>query len=681
MQNVTLPDGGTASFPDDMPPEQIAAILQGHAKAQAPVPKVENPALGALHSAGTGLVKGVIASTVGLPGNLSELGRAGLSAAGFAPSTKESFLPTSRSIEGAIDERFPGLLRKPETEAEKYIQGGTEGVGAFVNPFGLGGAILGRGAKAAPILTKGGAAAGGALGLANEAGRTAFSSNPEAGGLLAQSPLLAALAYATLRKPQTVQAAQDYLRDIGPEGLIRAEQTRRKATATTGLPTLLSQGTESSTALDGIVDALVQSKQGAGVRATLDKQQQALPGMVEGFNAGMSSRGATSVEQNATAAAGKGIFDDARDIRARMTAPHYQAADSDMVDPKPIVAAILKARQDLNIPQAVPEGKRMATLQAMIASAGGQPLRVLELDTVARQARAAAQKAWDRGNPTKYQAENAIADAIDNATRQASPALAAGKDTHKTVSEALIDPLTKGPAGSMFPKQMQKSGVGDMDSWVSQLDGMSANDIVTLGARLRQQDPQALPSIIRESFQRKAEAALSKSEGRVGDAGFTSFPNAVRGNTQAERDAFGAKIAQVALSHGVDPALASKGANEFLDALEVMGRSRSNRGVASEFSQDAGGSAVTRLMRSASLTAPLRGVGYAIDRATHKAVFEKMADAMTSPDGVKMLLDIAKYGAMSARGQTLVRALAGETAMNAGAEDPVPRDLPLFGKN
>jgi hypothetical protein len=190
MPNVQLPDGTVATFPDDMPQDQIEGAIRSHLQAMQPapsapptnlpgyvagsgvVPPPETLGRGAA-LIGAGLGRG-LATDVGLPGDIAELAGMG------------GYLPTSQQAVSGLQRMVPSLPT-PQTPGERILEAGAQGAGGAL-PLGVLGAVpaaVGGGGGAALASAAGRAAIqGAAMGAGGEAGGQEFGPPGRAVGSL-----------------------------------------------------------------------------------------------------------------------------------------------------------------------------------------------------------------------------------------------------------------------------------------------------------------------------------------------------------------------------------------------------------------------------------------------------------------------------------------------------------------
>jgi hypothetical protein len=193
MPDVTLPDGSIATFPDEMPQDQIVQVIRNHLASAAPAtpssaPSAASPAADAAawnpedqvggaggemarpaEVAGSGLLRGG-AQLVGLPGDIERLARAG------------TILPSSQDTVGGLTRGMADIgvpLATPQTPGERYINAAAEGVGSTL-PLAL---IPGVGEAGMAARAGLGAVQGAAMGAGGEAGRELAPNSPALGTL------------------------------------------------------------------------------------------------------------------------------------------------------------------------------------------------------------------------------------------------------------------------------------------------------------------------------------------------------------------------------------------------------------------------------------------------------------------------------------------------------------------
>jgi len=181
------------------------------------------------------------------------------------------------------------------------------------------------------------------------------------------------------------------------------------------------------------------------------------------------------------------------------------------------------------------------------------------------------------------------------------------------------------------------------------------------------------PSIVKKEMQNAASATETSPNW------MEAFTNKVYGQTEGmpTREKFKEKIKQVALSQGKTEEFANqrvKDVTDLMDALQMASRDRNVMGSLNEtnFLQETGRNWASEAARSANIVAPLWRTGSALERHISKDTIEQLTRAVTTPDGYKLLLDIARFGPVDHRIKTLAMTLAASRggAGTTGQESP-----------
>lgn len=588
-----------------------------------------------------------------MAGNLADFGQwmaSNLPGMDVPPPTGEGFFPRTKDAMNWLSRQginIPG--GDPQGPKEKLLAGTTEMATNFgLNPLG----VLSKAPSAAKTFSKAGAISGGVGGATAETLKNFTPSDQAIAELLGAAIPMVTTAYRGARTPNTVKVVQSYAGDVGPTKMRAAEARRASTTETTGVPTILTQGLDQQTALDDIVRQLMNAPEGAAIREVLQKQQAATDPLVRSVmdRIGTNMEG-TQADANRVLKAGQTIVQRKKDARSQLTEPHYTAAKDDFVqNPVTIIKDIRRGRQEQNIPRYLPEGKKMANLEDSLLSSvladffgTGRGLRTMELDTVSKLAREEAGKAFDAGQNTRGYSRKIVADAIDKATLAASGNLREGRRVHKAASEALVDPLETGPFASFFDKGTLQGKKGDFDKWVAAFDSSKPEDVAQVAAYFKNVDPEAFAAIVKESWTRKAEAALKTTEGRQSTDSFNSFYNSVMGGAGSEtRDRFTTAIGQIAQMRGQDPRAAVAGANKLADAFATLARNPGKE-AARDFPELSKEGFFSGIMKFFGQYTPIRAGGRKLASMRGEETYLTLVDAMTSPDGLKKLEEIARF--------------------------------------
>jgi hypothetical protein len=550
--DITLPDGKTVihNVPVGTPREEV--IARATAMGWKPGPTTFQKGVGIAEAGATGALKGAISSTIGLPGDLADLGQLGANKLGFdvPEPTGEGFFPRSHDIYAKLPE-----LHKPADLTEQVAEGAGAGVASVVNPF----APFGKG----KLLTKGLALAGGVGGGGGELAANWLPNHPDAARAAAFLAALSPAAYTGFRKPNVVRSVQDYVNELGPEGLQAADTARKEASTTLNVPTLLSQGTPGKTALSSIVDELKKTPMGTDIRRVLDVQPKA----------------------------GQQKIDD-------------------------LVAAL-------------------------------------------------------SNKPVGQQTANEIAAAGKVATRVADPLDALFGGGEKAGFN--VTPKTDATAVS-FPENMTKSGIGNystMGQVLSDSTKYGPADVARVADDLNKVDPTAFPSLVKHKFSAASGEAQKAVEGRVPPTAPAQFAEDVAGAANTPKRAnFEATMKGVARAHGLPEEEAAKGAVKFVEALQLIGRDQGGSGL-SGMQRESGTNIWSKILKSLSFT-PAQSTATTIQQGVQRNTYRKLAEAMTSEDGVKTLIKIARWSHPEQAAITTARGLIATSADVAAQSGDTP---------
>lgn len=275
---IQAPDGTLIRFPDGTDDATITNVMRQN---------FGGPADGALDtvkdvakSAGAGLAQGAI-GLLTLPGNLEQLGRMGINAAGSMAGAEgdlvspESFLPNYGGVKAGIERKFTGKFYEPKTTAGEYARTVAEFAPAALVPGGAAAraarvAVPAVSSETAGQLTKGtemepwarlaGALAGGQVANVGQRAITPLPTDPtrqQAVNLLEREGVNALTAgQRTGRKP--LQWTESSLSDIPLAGR-RANQMQRQQAEQFTRAALRRAGVNANRASPDVVNAAFQN--------------------------------------------------------------------------------------------------------------------------------------------------------------------------------------------------------------------------------------------------------------------------------------------------------------------------------------------------------------------------------------------------------------------------------------
>lgn len=651
-------------------------------------------ASGRIKALASGAAEGA-AALAGFPSDIADMVQLGASKIipDVQPPSGKRTLPGSTELIAALERAK--LTHRPVDNTEKVLRGTAAMTVGFLNPF-----------KPLKPFSKPGVAGGMYAGAGGEIGEILSPDQPVVGSFAGQAPALIAAGLVAGRKPNVVSTVQQYLDDTGP-GLQKAQEGRKKAEALLGIPTLLNQGTERSTALDGIVQALLASPQGRPLRSIVDKQQAAAPRLIRDFVDQLGGEKPSQLAANMIQEAGPQRIQNSKKFVEGLVAPKYAAAAGEMRDPTKGADAIEAARVAAGFPPTSKVGAGMIGFRNDVAALdnsipahqvpspilgpSGKPLMInvpavpaavpaTELNVLVREAaeraRNAKRKAASGEEIQQARGQAAAADALAGVVKPPGSKLADADATFARLTQRHVTPLEQGAFGArMFPAKERSRTTGNFEQFVSRYDSLPPGDRLIVARELIKVNPKAVPSLVRARVSALADKALTEQKGRSPIAAYADFSRDVYGAPRSEtRAKFNADLKAVAEARGANPALVVEGASKVMDAMRLVARGGFDLGqVGPGMPDTAGRSWIATFLKSIGVVAPVRGAGGAIQRGTHDATYRKLVNALVSEDGVKKLQEIAQYSLNTERGKAAFRGVLAEMVYQ-GVEGRTGRD-------
>jgi len=244
---------------------------------------------------------------------------------------------------------------------------------------------------------------------------------------------------------------------------------------------------------------------------------------------------------------------------------------------------------------------------------------------------------------------------IDNYLAKKSPAYAEGRTTYEQMSKEIVDPLKEGRIGTV--SVMGATPEATMKAQQNVL--MPANPLATspkeikdVVAILRKQDPNAVNQWVRQSLEGTFNEAAQNLQLGPNQAGGAKFASLLRGNKQ-QADNLRTLITETA---GMQ---AYQGFEKVLDVLEAQG---TRQAMGSQTAQN------TQFQRQLAEGGPL-AAGKLIFKPSEVATkyeewqmgrnAKKLADMLTSQDGVEKLKELARTKPTAAKAQTILNSIIG----------------------
>jgi len=637
-------DESQFTFPPGATPEQkigFVAELHKAGKLKPPVGPVEDVARGTAAGIGTG----VVAGTVGMPGDVQKLL--------MAVSGKKDFgrFPIAPSSEEIVKDTWAGY--KPHSETGKAVKDTTAGVGAML-PGGAGTAML-------RMILGAFSGAGGHFGE-----KAAGPGGGLAGSLI---PGLAPL-YTMFRTPNIVKATKDLVKDVPSGGLEAAAKKAKDAGDTLGTKTLLTQGLDRPGGMSALTqEIMADPRTGKEVRRILEGQFGAGQEKIDSIVRALSRREGDQESANSLVTAINSALDRPLDIAAKKAAPHYAAAKGEAIDPvdvENLADVVQRAAREKGLGPTSTSGRAMkreanklegaSTPGTLIDPKTGKPFAkpvpVMELDTIKREnekaARAGLKPEATGADAGRSQGHQATAEVIRDATNTASPNLRRARelysDAHASKEQLELSALNK-----VVDPKVRASGTAEWKDMMPFLDSQGRNisrDIEFTAAHLNRYDKEAFPSLVKSWMQGKLAQSGGMVGGRADVRVLGEFPEAVAGAPgSVQRQNFNALIRGVARAQGQDPYEAVTGANKIMDALHVIAREQQGAGkiATSEVSREAGSNIISTAARAANPLTPMWAPAAALERKLRHRTYEKVVEALTSPDGARILREVAAW--------------------------------------
>jgi hypothetical protein len=247
----------------------------------------------------------------------------------------------------------------------------------------------------------------------------------------------------------------------------------------------------------------------------------------------------------------------------------------------------------------------------------------------------AALAAQNQGKVTNemrvYQeARTNLLDKADDIVRDYKPA----REQYQQIRERLQAPIAGTPILDMAKTNELATQFGDLFAKNGVNIGLTPSKVSTTMKALAKQDPLLPKELLNQYLRSSLEGVQSAATSRAGTVG-SRFADTIAKNT-TQRANLEAAFVEV---YGPNGKQASQGLNQMLDVLEAQGRrlpagsATAERGMLAEESI----STMSKIAKN-----PLTGLGNMYQNIFYGSDYQKIAKAITSPDGVKQLEKIAK---------------------------------------
>lgn len=623
MTAVTMPDGTLVEMPDQISPEQRAALQKLLPPEGMPSPV----------RAG---VRGIVRGLFSVPEMISNLA---------APSkgmetALQSMSKTPLSPNPTVESLLSRVVAKPEGASRYLEEGIAGGTGALTFP----GSIV-------PKIVAG---AGGGVG--GETAANLLEDKPWArvAGALAGGPL----AYAGLQGGKLIRSllggpstatptvVSETARGTTPtewDKMIAAREAGRDL----GVPIIGTQGLDRPSPLH----ALQEKVTGMSPELTAEtaKQVPAARLAATRFLGSLAPEAEPAAVATRAQGAAEAAIEKARKFATTGTAPYYELTRKTVSDQEMLLPAI---RAQLNAAQS-PAAREFLESQVFGKLSGDKVQSVEELKNVINEAKTAlkAPNIGDKGIDRHVMGKISTSlDELEKVVASASANRPLGHEVYKDIYERIVNPMRQSLTGKIAGvKGVVDEAVPPTTRILGELNAptVRAESIHKLAADMtRAGDAQAFPALVRGTWEQNLEKAFAGAEGAAQTAP-ARFASALRGTAEqtAKRENFRATIAEVARANGgnqqaIDQAVV--GAEKLMTVMEAAGRAKGGLGA---MPAQGGGIVENIVLRGgagAASGAQLRIFGPISDMLNRKA-YKEIAGLLTSPTGLEQLRELAKF--------------------------------------
>lgn len=648
MPLVTMPDGQLVDMPDNPSPEQLAG-LQALAQKQSTIPEGVKEVGRVLDQT----VRGGLTSLPRMAKSLFEATGGKRRADEAEQALPEMFRrsDSSRARDEAASAELEKLMtpNKPKTKSGQVVGNiGEAAVGALASPGGL----------VSPLrsVATGAASGAGAEGAAALLGDNALTRL--LGGLLGggASSLLTA---APTNRAQVAKAA---LRDVDEIDLRNAKavmEDRLRAST----PINLSQAMDRNSNIDKLVDVLANSKEGVNVTDMLRRQPAQVEGQATGFLNSLSGNilPRTNMANQAQEAATE-VLNQAKSQRTKVwesALARGQASGGGQAAP----AAAVEGVQKFLAAEAAarPNTQQAAWLQQLstkLVDDVGMPLSdPKQINEVLKEA-AASLKMPNMNTPgIDAGAAKYLSGVINQTRQQLGDSFAPIRDANAAYSaftQSRVNPLREGvvgaiaqPAGAVEGKAAAagklftlldrgsdpRARVSDIGTLAKELNKSGQGEVFTNGVK----------SWMSEKLANSMKEAGGRSSDDIADVIHKSFFR-----TDLQKQGFRDMMAGVADAQGVPRQQLVSGAERFFDYVgRAARRPATASGISGEELRRVAEGSVFGKLGQVSVITPLRQPVLKWVDWLRSDAYSAMDKLVTSPEGVEMLIKLAKEPSMS----------------------------------
>lgn len=687
MPIIQLPDGNSVNVPDDASPEvhaQIRAKIQQQVAASgqpAPPQSLWEMAKGL----GSDVARGAGKALTGMMEG----------AAAF--NDTQSRFDTSKQKYNELTQKVEQQLPTPQGDStsRQYVRAGLEGLG---------------GAMTTGIPSVMGAISGVGGGLGGEAGKRLGGAPGQFIGSLAGGVGAGVVAgVASRARPQSAALAKEALEGFSPQEFEAAQAFMNKAKAArTDID--LAQALQAVTGREGnltlLRNAVASRRQGDKVNTTLNRQPEQLQREAEMTLAGLpgklyeKAQAANNLQESASARLKQATTERGNEVRGLYAKAGDIAPDAreELISiirkeaDKPGATEVLKSRagemiqklsgKDAGMEKAVAAARgeleaattpgaraaareKLAAANRILSEATSAPLKALDVDTWIGELRGP----W-QGQPLKvaYPKEQGqikgLAGTLNKRFQELSPEVAAAEARFQQITQDVINPLKQGPIGRLAQAHGYDPATG---AQISKLDGLlregteitSPHSAIRTAVReLAKVSDTAADEALKANLNVRIKSALDSPVTEGGPSTNTDMADRLyKGLFKDPRQWQGLKdfIAESSKVKGADPTDVIRGMENLKQITHAMtSRPAAGGGLSGEDIKRLGGSSNTaNVVRIASFL-PANRAGEMIERATLGKTLSQFDAILTSPEGVKMLMELGRVPVMSKKAQVIL---------------------------
>lgn len=711
MPIVKMPDGVLVNMPDAPSEEQLQA-LASIPKAPAAEPSYGDRVLDNLKFGATSLAKGAMS----LPALIGD----GLNAAAEHIPGVSAAVKIARTATGtkapepfALSNAVQSIGPKPETSGGRWVDAGLQA---------LGGGLAGPGAIAAPIrtaVTSVGAGLGGELGKRVLPQSEVLGGL--AGGLAGGIGAGTAAGFAARIRPATGAVAREAIEGITPEQLAKAQAFMNQSAQQ--MPPVrmdLAQALEATGVAPGnlstVRDLLANKTQGTKVQDILRGQPSELnvaaservsglpgPTWAPTVAANQVQKAATDTVQaakNSRTAAVRPLYEQAGPVseetrtalmdkiqsilQAPGTTDEIKAKGLELMrkfsgKPAEAMDAVEQARglldslaENSKASARLSAQQRLAEANAALNQTTTTPLHALDIDTAIGEASGKFKGTpLTPTDPKTFGQGKYLTGGLNQVLQDGSPQVKQAENLYRQISQDVVDPLKQGPVGQLATPRGYKP---DVQASAAKLDHLfktpgdplaKTSDIRDLATGLKAVDPEAFPAaakaFLRGQLNTAFESSLGGEAGTSGKAASNVYNSLFK--TQGQWKSMQDIVSGIADSYGLPPAqrdLMVKG----MENLGMTVRGLANRPQSiggmdkQQLTEMAGKNRAAYAVRMAGFM-PFAKAADDITNLTMGKTLRQFDDLLTSPEGAKILMELAKVPPLSNAAVTILGTFSG----------------------